>query len=252
MNILFTICARAGSKGVKGKNTKDFCGKPLLTYTIAAYDLFCRRYGEQYDYISLAVNTDSELLLQQMDALQVEYYTIQREENLAGDIVGKKDVIKDTVLKCESQTKQTYDIIIDLDLTSPLRTVDDIKGTLDSLLQDKEADIAFSVTDSRRSPYFNMVARKEDGYYRTVIASEYTTRQQALSCYDMNASIYAYARKYLLSDAVFERKAVIWKMQDTGVLDIDSEEDLELMEVVGRFLFEKKEKYSEINRWKKD
>lgn len=249
MNILFTICARAGSKGVKGKNTRDFCGKPLLTYTVAAYDLFCQCYGSQYDNIYLAVNTDSELLLNQMNELGVKYIPVRREENLAGDVVGKKDVIKDTLIKCEEQTEKVFDTVIDLDLTSPLRTVEDIKGTLDCLREDQNADIAFSVTNSRRSPYFNMVAQKEDGYYRTVVETKYTTRQQAPVCYDMNASIYAYERKYLLSDNVFERKAVIWNMQDTGVLDIDSEEDLELMEVIAKFLFENREKYREISEW---
>ena len=249
MNILFTICARAGSKGVKGKNTKNFCGKPLLSYTVAAYALFSRRYAKEMDNIILAVNTDSVELLEQMDNLQVDYVPVQREGALAGDIVSKKDVIKDTLIKCERKQKIVFDTVIDLDLTSPLRAVDDIKGTLDSLMQDQDADIAFSVTDSRRSPYFNMVEKKEDGYYRTVKETEYTTRQQSPVCYDMNASIYAYARAYLLSDVIFQRKAVVWKMKDTGILDIDSEEDLELMEVIGSYLFGKREEYRELFTW---
>ena len=169
--------------------------------------------------------------------------------NIEGIIASYGLSIKDTLIKCEEQTEKVFDTVIDLDLTSPLRTVEDIKGTLDCLREDQNADIAFSVTNSRRSPYFNMVAQKEDGYYRTVVETKYTTRQQAPVCYDMNASIYAYERKYLLSDNVFERKAVIWNMQDTGVLDIDSEEDLELMEVIAKFLFENREKYREISEW---
>lgn len=250
MNILFTICARAGSKGVKGKNIKDFCGKPLLAYSIAAYELFLERYTKETDQIQLAVNTDSDILLKQMDELQVPYILIPRETELAGDVVGKKDVIRDTLVKCEQKLQIIFDTVIDLDLTSPLRTVDDIRGTLGSLLENPDADIAFSVTASRRSPYFNMVEQKEDGYYRTVEETEYTSRQQAPVCYDMNASIYAYARSYLLSSAACKRKAVIWKMKDTGVLDIDSEEDLELMEVVGNYLFAKKEEFQELYMWK--
>lgn len=249
MNLLFTICARAGSKGVKGKNTRDFCGKPLLTYTVAAYALFCKYYGEEFETIRLAVNTDSEMLSGQMNALKEPYLFIAREEKLAGDVVSKMDVIRDTLLKCEQAEKTTFDVVIDLDLTSPLRTAADIKGTLDSLKKDEAADIAYSVVSSRRSPYFNMVSRKEDGYYRTVIGARYTTRQQAPVCYDMNASIYAYDRAYLLNGNAFDRKAVVWEMKDTGVLDIDSEEDLELMEVIGKYYFENKEEYKEIYNW---
>lgn len=246
MNILFTICARAGSKGIKGKNTKIFCGKPLVTYTLAAYTLFYQKYIEKVENICLAVNTDSELLLQQIDECGIDYISIKREETLAGDIVAKKNVIYDTLKKCEEQVEMQFDVVIDLDLTSPLRTVDDIIGTLEVLLADKQADIAYSVTNARRLPYFNMVQKKENGYYTTVIKSDFVARQQAPACYDMNASIYAYRRAYLLNVDIIEIKALIWTMEDTGVLDIDSEEDFELMEVIARYLFEKKTGYREL------
>lgn len=245
-NILFTVCARAGSKGVKGKNTKIFCGRPLAAYTAAAYELFRQRFGAAYGDIVLAVNTDSELLRQQMDGLLTRYLYITRTEELAGDVVSKKDVIRDTLIKCEQQTNITYDTVIDLDLTSPLRTVEDIRGTLEMLWQNADADIAYSVTPSRRSPYFNMVAKGEDGYYHTVTQTGFTTRQQCPACYDMNASIYAYRRSYALAERVMPRREVVWQMKDTGILDIDSEEDFELMEVLAGYFYQKYPAYGEI------
>lgn len=245
-NILFTICARAGSKGVKGKNTKIFCGMPLAAYTVAAYELFLQRYQSVYGKLTLAVNTDSELLLQQLDELQTEYLYIPRTEELAGDVVSKKDVIRDTLLKCEQKENATYNVVVDLDLTSPLRTVDDIRGTIETLWQSEGADIAYSVTPSRRSPYFNMVAKGEDGYYHTVMKTEFTTRQQCPVCYDMNASIYAYQRAYTLAERVLPRKEAVWQMKDSGILDIDSEEDFELMEVLAKYLYQKYPAYGEI------
>lgn len=95
------------------------------------------------------------------------------------------------------------------------------------------------MTDARRSPYFNMVCLKENGFYDRVILSGVTSRQQTPVCYDMNASIYAYRRSYLFSDNETNRKALIWEMEDTAVLDIDSEEDLRLMEVIAGYLFQK-------------
>ena len=71
MNVLFTICARAGSKGVKGKNTRQFCGIPLAAYTVAAFRLFRQRFGAAYDEILLAVNTDSPLFTEQMDSMGI-------------------------------------------------------------------------------------------------------------------------------------------------------------------------------------
>lgn len=248
MNVLFTICARAGSKGVKGKNTKEFCGMPLAAYTAAAFQLFEQRYGSAFDSVFLAVNTDSELLVQQMESMKIEYLHIPRAQELAGDTVAKKDVIKDTLIKCEEKTGKVFDVVLDLDLTSPLRVVDDIKGTLEALEQDAGADIAYSVTPSRRSPYFNMVAKKEDGYYHTVTETKYTTRQQCPVCFDMNASIYAYRRAYTLEDRILPRREVVWQMKDTGILDIDSEDDFELMEVLAEYFYQKYPTYGEIQR----
>lgn len=246
MNILFTICARAGSKGVKGKNTKVFCGIPLAAYTAAAFELFRQRFGSEFADIVLAVNTDSGLLQQQMDGTGIEYLYIPRSEELAGDVVAKKDVIKDTLIKCEDKTGICFDTVLDLDLTSPLRTVDDMKGTITCLMRDAGADIAYSVTSARRSPYFNMVTQKEDGYYHTVIETRYTARQQCPVCLDMNASIYAYRRSYTLKDYVMPRREVIWQMKDTGILDIDSEEDFELMEVLAAYFYQKYPEYGEV------
>lgn len=232
MNLLFTICARAGSKGVKSKNIRAFCGRPILYYTLAAYQLFFEKYAAIYQDIALAVNTDSRELVEQMASSGIPYVYIAREEDLAGDYVSKMSVIRDTLLKVEEQAKKCYDITVDLDLTSPIRTAEDIKGTIDALLADENADISYSVTESRRSPYFNMVCKKENGYYNTVFKSEFVSRQQVPECFDMNASIYAYNRRYLLQGQANERNAVIWRMLNTAVLDIDSEEDYELLGIL--------------------
>ncbi len=234
MNLLFTICARAGSKGVKSKNTRDFCGRPILYYTLASYQLFIEKYASEFQHIALSVNTDSAKLLEQMEKSKIPFVPIGREKELAGDYVSKMDVIRDTLLKVEEQSKKCYDITVDLDLTSPIRTAEDIKGTIDMLLSDKNADISYSVTESRRSPYFNMVCLKENGYYHTVLKSDFVSRQQVPMCFDMNASIYAYRKNYLLEGLANQRNAVIWKMTDTAVLDIDSEEDYELLGMLMR------------------
>ena len=252
MNILTTICARAGSKGVKSKNTRDFAGYPLAYYTLSAYSLFVKEFGNSYDTLHLAVNTDSTVLLEQLDKTNISYDYIPRKEDLGGDYVSKADVIKDTMLAMEEKYGITYDYVLDLDLTSPLRMAKDIEGVLQVLIADNNADMSYSVTDSRRLPFFNMVMKKENGYYDNVIQSTYVSRQQAPQCFDMNASIYAYRRAFLLNtspEALAGCKALIWPMVDTAVLDIDSEKDLELMEYLSNFFFEK---YEELRQVKDD
>lgn len=249
MNLLFTICARAGSKGVISKNIRNFLEHPIVYYTLSAYVLFKEKYGFNYENIDLAVNTDSNELITQLNESKIPYIFVERNSELAGDYVSKLEVIKDTLKFSEISKLYKYDIIIDLDLTSPLRTINDIKGVIDKLIQNYNADLSFSVTDSRRLPYFNMVAETQEGFYDVLINKGYVSRQQAPKCYDMNASIYAYRHDFLTTETVkkvFDGHAVVWHMKDTAVLDIDSEEDLELMKVIARYFFDTYEEYTEI------
>lgn len=62
MNLLFTICGRAGSKGVKGKNLREFCGVPLVWYTLAAISIYKERCLSPSDRLETVLSTDSEEL----------------------------------------------------------------------------------------------------------------------------------------------------------------------------------------------
>jgi len=76
--------------------------------------------------------------------------------------------------------------------------------------------------------------------------------------YDMNASIYAYSPDALRNkeqSTFFNSNCDAIVMADTGILDIDSEEDYELMQVIANYLFEKKEAFKDTYKkalsWKK-
>lgn len=241
MNILFTICARKGSKGLKNKNISNFLEYPICFYTLSAYNLFAKK-NSSFN-CDLAVNTDSEELIEQINKTNIKYRHIPRTEELSGDRVGKIDVIRDTYLKMNKD----YDYIIDIDLTSPLRTVSDIENVLKVLISNKEADLSFSVTTSRRSPYFNQVRENENGFYTLVQNMGAVARQQVPKVYDMNASIYAYKPDFLKrASKIFDGKAVIYEMKDTAVLDIDNPEDKDLMEIIAKYCFDKYSSYNEI------
>ena len=236
MKLLFTICARAGSKGLKNKNVSSFLGDPLCNYTISVYEDFKRQHSE-FDCL-LALNTDSLELVEQVKNTGVRFTYIKRREELAGDKVGKIEVIRDTFLQMrEREDNCNIDFVIDLDLTSPIRTVEDVKNGLDTMINTPGADCAFSMTQARRSPYFNQVQKQEDGFFKIVINQGAVARQEIPRVFDMNASIYVYRPEYLLkAKKLFDGNLVGFYMKDTAVLDIDSQEDKELMEVMARYL----------------
>lgn len=238
MKILFTVCGRAGSKGIKGKNFKEFLGVPLLFYTLAAIELYREKHTDvQAD---IALNTDSPELAALAEKAKMGIMHIPRKEFLAGDYVAKIDVIADTWREMEEATGVVYDMVVDCDITSPLRTVNDIERLIEKKANSDKWDIVYSVTTARRNPYFNMVTVDENGRSQTVIKSDFVARQEAPTIYDMNASLYAYAPNFLSTGKPFSQAICsIVEMKDTAVLDLDNEGDFELMQVIAEYLLQK-------------
>ncbi len=247
MNVLFTICGRAGSKGIHNKNVRDFCGKPLPYSSLSAIDLYLKSdEAKNIDKYDVVLSTDSDKLIELInDNPFMKVDVINRSEELSGDTAAKKDVIWDCLNQMEDRRGYAYDVVVDLDITSPLRTVKDVANLIDTHMK-TGADITYSVTTSRRNPYFNQVIRTDKGY-RKAIVSEYTARQQAPEVFDMNASLYAYRPGHLKAGGDFNEgyfEAIV--MYDTAVLDLDHENDFELMEIIAKYLYDKKPEFAEV------
>ena len=235
MNILFTICGRAGSKGIKNKNLRVFCGKYLAHFTVSVIDLYLKKHPEVK--ADIVVNSDSVELLKLVESNQMcMIEQIVRDSYLASDSIGKIAVIKDCYIQMRKRHDCEYDMVVDLDITSPLRTVEDLEKVINTQYI-TNADVTTTVATARRNPYFNQVKKTNHGF-KKVIESDYTARQQAPEVFDMNASIYAYKPEYLCSGkGVLDGYCEMIEMYDTGVLDLDHENDFELMEVIARYLF---------------
>ena len=250
MNILFTVCGRAGSKVVKNKNLKNMLGKPLVYYTLSAIDLFIKANGGK-DTIHVCASSDSKDLLNLITTQKAfPVFTVDRSEELSGDTVGKIAVIRDALLRSNKFYGMNHDIVIDLDITSPIRRLEDVMNVYEKKIKSPQFDIVFSVTGSRRSPYFNQVIEvPEGGKYELVMKKGFTSRQQAPVVYDMNASIYAYDGKYLAgseSDKLFDGRCSAVMMKDTAVLDIDSEEDFELMGYLCKYFIDNDQLFARV------
>lgn len=247
-NILITVCGRAGSQGFKNKNLKIFLGSPLVYYTLSAAMLFAEQIKENAN-VDICLNTDSEELARIVSAKYPEVSYIKRSLELSGGTVPKPAVWHNCLDVMERDNVKKYDYIIDLDITSPLRQYMDVYNAYELKLKRNDADMVESMCMARRNPYFNMM--KEDGpFVSTVIDCAYVARQQAPKVYDENASIYILNADYFVNngDMMNKAKVVPYLMRDTAVLDIDSEEDFKMMEVVGRHLFTNDKSYEIVRR----
>jgi CMP-N,N'-diacetyllegionaminic acid synthase len=227
-DVLCTICARGGSKGVKNKNVRLLNGKPLIAYTIEQ-----ALESNLFDHV--VVSTDSDQIADVAKQYGAEVF-FKRDEVLSSDIAGKLDVIKDAFLKSEEYFTKKYKYHIDLDATSPLRLVNDIVESFNQFLKD-ENDNLITAMPSRRSPYFNLVEVGNDGRVNLSKKLDYSIvrRQDAPKSYDMNASIYIWKRDALLNQSsLFSDKTGLYEMPETRSIDIDSELDFEFVEFMMR------------------
>jgi len=225
-NLLVTVCARAGSKGVKGKNIRNLCGKPLIAYTIEQ----AKNWGK---FTRLICSTDSKRIagIARNYGAEVPFL---RPKKLANDTAGKIDVLRHALLESERLYGIKFDALLDLDVTSPIRDARDIENIV-NLFKSRKADCVFSVVKAHRNPYFNMV---EERLNATVgickrLRQAVVRRQDAPRVYDMNASMYVYKRAFLLgrkNKMPYSGRSLIYKMPEESRIDIDSELDFKLME----------------------
>ena len=244
MSILFTLCGRAGSKGLKSKNILAFCGNPLPYYSLCTIDLFRKKHADEGS-MDIVLSTDSKQLQEMIRSAAPDCLIVDRDASLSGDMVRKIDVIRDAARRAAAHFSHEYEMVVDLDLTSPLRTLADLENVIEKRRK-VDADVVYTVVPARRNPFFNQVMQHENGYYSTVCGGQTSTRQQAPKIFDMNASIYAYTPAYIDSNEPTFKYADIVEMKETGILDIDGPEDYELMQVIARFLYEKEPEFSAI------
>jgi CMP-N,N'-diacetyllegionaminic acid synthase len=226
MDPLITICARGGSQGVKDKNIRPLLGRPLIAHSIDA----ALRWGRADRVV---VSTDSEDVARVSRACGAET-PFMRPASLAGGNVPKMAVVRHALHQIEQGTDKRYEVVVDLDVTAPLRHVSDVENAF-TLLTTRRPLTVFSVVHARKNPYYNVVEADSEGFVHVVkeFGSAITSRQIAPPVYDMNASIHVYTREYLLDERnwhVCSPRSLPYVMEDLAAVDIDTELDLSYVE----------------------
>lgn len=210
-----TICARGGSKGLPGKNIREFVGKPLIAHTIA-HALGCDALDGVY------VSTDDEQIAEVAKAAGATVPYLRPAE-LATDQAGKLPAIEHLVAHLEKQG-QAIARIVDLQPTSPLRESSDISAALKA---NPDAQLVVSVYEAQDNPYFNLVEPHGEGLVRLSKSHGATRRQDLPRVYALNGSIYVWQRAALAHAAVHGLWSVSvapyvmprWKSADIDTLE---------------------------------
>lgn len=230
MKRLCTICARGGSQGVKNKNILPLRGKPLIAHSI----LQAKRSG-LFDLV--AVSSDSEEIRKTALKWGADE-VINRPMELATSTAAKLPAIQHAVLEIEKIKNINFDVIVDLDATSPLRSVDDLIDSFKLFIKDDNASNLITGCSARRSPYFNLVEKNNHNDYVTLSKKSNTPivrRQDTPLCYDLNASIYIWWRRSLFENqSVILDRTLFYEMPEERSIDIDTTLDLKIVRFLAK------------------
>lgn len=224
-SVLAIIPARGGSKGIPGKNTRQFAGKPLIAHSIEIA-LSCSLINRT------VVSTDDAHIAQIARAHGAE--VINRPAELATDTALVIDAIKHAVLEVEREG-EAVDIVLLLEPTSPFRRAEDLQKCIRVLLDDR-ADSVATFTESHVSP--NRLWRVSGDVVEPYVkgAVPWLPRQKQPVAHELTGQIYGVSRKVLFEkeDSIallLGRKYPVITPRETA-LDIDTEFDFMMAEKV--------------------
>lgn len=216
MKVIAIIPARGGSKGIPKKNLVNFLGKPLLQWSIEA--------ALNSKYITdVVVSSDDDDILR-ISQKHKNVITIRRPKELALDTSRTEPVLAHVI---ESLKGTTFDYLILLQPTSPLRKSDDIDEAFNKLLA-SYANSLISVCSNNYHPYKSLRINNE-GFLEGIINNEYPFfhRQELPQTYSANGAIYIIKVKdFIKNHSLITSKTLHFKMSIERSLDIDSKIDL--------------------------
>lgn len=223
MNILALIPARGGSKGIPRKNIKPLTGKPLIAYTIEA--------AKSKLINKVVVSTDDDEIAHISKQYNAE--VIKRPKYLAQDDSKTIDAVSHVITTLE-EDGYFPDIVILLQPTSPLRTLEDVDSAIKLFIKNMDnCDSLVSVCEFEHSPYWSL--KVEDDYLKPNFGEDYfkMRRQDLPKLYMPNGSIFISKKKSLLtSESFYNGNIIPYFMKTKESIDIDTILDFKLAELI--------------------
>jgi CMP-N,N'-diacetyllegionaminic acid synthase len=224
--IIAIITARGGSKRLKNKNIRLLQGKPLIAYSITA-----ALKTRQIDRV--VVSTDSPVIARIARHYGAEVPFI-RPARLAQDTTQVLDVLRHTLLEIKKKEGQTYDAVVLLQPTSPLRTHRHITEAIDLFFR-KRAATVIGVCPMDHSPYW-AVTVDAGGRLHPLLRKKrpFVMRGQDLPVvYRLNGAVYVYRSSVILEkQEVLSRRTYAYIMDRVISYDIDDALDLAVVKLL--------------------
>lgn len=223
--IIGAVCARKGSKGLPGKN-EDWMGDryTLIEHAIhAALDSLCE---------NTVISSDIEKTAQYCGKT---LYPVSRPPKLATDSISKWPVYQHILEWAEAQwPDETIDAIVDIDVSRPLRTAQDVDKCITEWWRNSYADTVMAVARAKKSPYFDIMDMDLEGrmtHSKTAVP-RFTCRQD-LPPEWYHAGVYVIGADALRTDAnMWDGKVYGCEVDPLAAFDIDDQTDWDICEML--------------------
>ena len=219
--VLAVIPARGGSKGIKGKNMVEVCGRPLLAWTI--------EQAKASNYVDRVIlSSEDEEIIKTAREYDCEVPFIRPIE-LATDTSPTIDCIHHAM----DNLGKKYDYLVLLQVTSPLRTPQDIDNCI-SICHVQGVPSCISFTEADSSPYWMYEMLNSSRLVPIIKTKDRPSRRQdAPKCYVKNGAVYVAKWGWLRKSDTFETDEIYpYIMPKERSLDIDSPFDIVILDAM--------------------
>ena len=228
------IFARGGSKGVPGKNIKRLGGKPLIAHAI--------EIGLATPTVDTVIVSTDDLAIAEVARAYGAEVPFMRPLDLALDHSPEWLAWRHAINWFRDHRGE-FDVFVSLPTTSPFRSVQDVENTIQALTSAEDVDIAITVSEANRSPYFNMVKIDPNGYSQLVIppVTDVVRRQDVPEVFDVTTVAYAARPRFVLeSGSIFAGRVRAVQVPRERSLDIDTPFDFMVAEALAPLMLRQK------------
>lgn len=220
------IPARGGSKRIKKKNMTDFCGKPLLCWTIEAAQ-------DSHLFDRILVSTEAADIAELASSMGIDVPFLR--DQYYDDHTPVSMATLSTIARLREEFNETYENVFQLMPTCPLRKAIHIKEAYNQYINGNSSFIISVSKYSWLNPWWACTLDASD-YCNPLFPGQTKKRSQDLSdLYCPSGAIWIARVESLLEEKSFLNKTTrVYEMSWQDGIDIDTYDDLELAQTLYR------------------
>ena len=232
-NIVAVVSARAGSKGIPGKNIKLLNGKPLVLHSLKSL-LKIKEINK------IVLSSDSNKILNIAKKFSKKIQLMKRPKRLAADKTPLTSVVKYTALELE---KKGYvaDYVLQIAPTCPFIKTQTIKNIIKLLKKGNECVVTLKKIEHEhpyRAKHLNKKNNQFKSFLKNINVEKFISRQDLPTLYCTSGGIYARSfkllKKFNEKDFNLGKRPIGIVVNDIESINIDRHIDFDFAELISK------------------